>query len=186
MKKVSLYLTISLIIVSSIVGVAVGYYFTPQYAQGIYDKSMELGQADGLVDLRYINAMITHHRGALLLAEQAQKSKRLEIQRLVTDIQKGEPKLIEELYQWKKDWYGDTKKVRDPLVSQLGEYDLSFDLRFLNALIAHHQAGMHMTEEIRGKSSRTEIVNNADGVENFLSDGIEKLKGWRSAWYKVN
>lgn len=169
-----------------IVGVAIGYYLTPQYQLSMYDKvGMDLGEADKWLDLRYVNSMIAHHRGAMLLAEQAKKSERVEIKSLAEDILKAEPKAIEELYQWKKTWYKDSKKVVDPKVSNLGDYDKNFDLRFLNALISHHENGIVMTQSARTKTSRAEVLDNADGVEAFLRGGINMLKGWRSSWYSI-
>lgn len=177
-------LAVSMLIVGLVAGTGVGYFLTPQYAQTMYSKNMDLGQADSLVDLRYINAMIAHHRGAMLLAEQAQaQSQRTEIKELAANILKNEPELIAELYTWKKDWYSDGRQVQDPNVAQLGTYDASFDLRFLNALIAHHESGIAMTQDIRLKSSRTEILNNADAVEDFLITTLAVFDGWRTDWY---
>jgi uncharacterized protein (DUF305 family) len=104
---------------------------------------------------------------------------------LAQEILKNEPVAISELYQWKKTWYNDERQVADPVVSRLGAYDATFDLRFLNALIAHHQNGIIMTKDIKLKSSRSEILNNADAVENFLNNGIDMLKGWRKEWYAI-
>ncbi len=147
---------------------------------------MDLGRADRGLDLRYINAMIAHHRGAMLLAEQAQLlTQKKEIQDLAADILKNEPPAIQELYDWKKSWYGDTKKVRDPIVPKLGDYDKTYELRFLNALIAHHQDGLVMTRDVRTKSSRMEILNNADAVDTFFETTLEIFKGWRKEWYKI-
>ena len=147
---------------------------------------MDLGLADRTFDLRYINAMIAHHRGAMLLAEQLGKNTaRPEMQALAQNILNDEPKAIAELYSWKKDWYGDTKSVRDPVVANLGPADEKFDLRFLNAIIAHHEVGIMMTEETRQKTSRVEVLNNADAVEAFLSNGLEALKGLRRDWYNI-
>ncbi len=147
---------------------------------------MDLGRADRGLDLRYINAMIAHHRGAILLAEQAQPvTQKKEIQDLAADILKNEPPAIQELYDWKKAWYGDTKKVRDPIVPKLGTYDKSYELRFLNALIAHHEAGLMMTDDIKTKSSRLEILNNADTVGTFFETTMKVFKGWRTEWYKI-
>lgn len=185
MKQISLALSLSLIVVGFIVGIGVGYYVTPQYQETMYERGMDLGRADRLVDLRYLNAMAAHHRGAMLLAEQAQQSQRQEIASLAADILKNEPALIQELYQWKEDWYGDSRGVRDPQVANLGEVDATFDLRFLNALIAHHQAGIEMTKEIRTKSSRSEVINNADAVEQFLTSTLPMLRDWRRVWYSV-
>jgi uncharacterized protein (DUF305 family) len=187
MQKITLSLAISLMIVSAVAGIGVGYWLTPQYTLSMYDKNvMDLGQPDKWIDLRYIDAMIAHHRGAMLLAEQARQSKNPEIEGLAASILKDEPPNIDELYRWKKAWYGDTRSVRDPLVPRLGAYDRTFDLRFLNALIAHHRNGILMTREIRLKSSRSEVLDNADKVEQFLSGGVAMLRDWRMKWYNVS
>lgn len=178
-------LAISFLVIGLIIGMGAGYFFTPQYQETMYEKSMDLGAADRLVDLRYLNAMAAHHRGAMLLAEQAEQSQRPEIRSLASAIQKDELILIDELYKWKKEWYRDTRTVRDPLPVRIGSYDDKFDLRFLNALIAHHEAGILMTQEIRTKSSRAEVLNNADAVENFLKTTGVMLREWRKAWYNV-
>lgn len=185
--KLSIYLTLGLVIVSALVGVAFGYYITPDYKVSMYEENnMNLGQADRTFDLRYINAMISHHRGAVLLAEQlAKNTDRPEMKTLAENILADEPKAIAELYAWKKDWYGDTKNVRDPIVANLGPRGETFDLRFLNAIIAHHEAGIVMTEETRLKSSRVQILDNANAVEIFLLNGLQTLKGLRSTWYNI-
>ncbi len=184
MNKVSSYLAASLVCIAALIGFGVGYVLTPDYA--MYDKSrMDLGQPDRTLDLRYINAMIAHHRGAMLLAKQAQQSERETVKNLAVEIQANEPKLIDELYAWKRDWYGDRRLVPDPLVAKLGSYDATFDLRFLNALIAHHESGILMTREVRLKSSRNVVLDNADAVESFLGGGLVTLRGWRSEWYKL-
>lgn len=187
MAKLSTALTVSLMIVTGIIGVGIGYYLTPQYQQTMFNKNeMSLGPADRSVDQRYINAMITHHRGAILVAEQAiTTSERKEIRDLAGEILQNEPKLIAELYAWKKDWYKDTRTVRDPIVPRLGDFSPTFDLRFLNAVIAHHEAGIAMTREIRSKSSRAEVLDNADVVEAFLTKSGAMLQGWRKQWYNI-
>lgn len=187
MNKLS-YLTISLTITAAIIGMAVGYFISPEYQQSMYVKEeMGLGTADRWLDLRYINKMIAHHRGAILVAQQARReSKRPEIQNLAKEILNNEPKLITELYAWKSEWYQDTRQVKDPIVPNLGAYDETWDLRFLNAVIAHHEAGIVMTKEARLKTARKEIMNNADAVENFLQGSIITLKEWRTEWYNLN
>jgi uncharacterized protein (DUF305 family) len=185
--KISIYLAFGLMVVGAVLGVSFGYYLTPEYKVSMYEKNtMSLGQADRTFDLRYVNAMISHHRGAMLLAEQLGKNTvRPEMKTLSQNILNDEPKTIAELYAWKKDWYGDTKTVRDPIVANLGPAGDTFDLRFLNAIIAHHEAGIVMTKETRSKSSRAEVLNNADAVEAFLSNGLQTLKGLRTTWYNI-
>lgn len=186
MSKTSLPLAVALMLIAGLIGLGIGYFFTPEYQLSMYEKNgMNLGRADRGLDLRYINAMIAHHRGAILLAAQAEKSERPEIVALAKEIQKGEPVLIQELYAWKKAWYGDVRPVRDPVGPKLGSVDKTFDLRFLNALIAHHEAGIVMTEDVRQKSSRSAVLDNADAVEAFLTGSAEQLRAWRAEWYSV-
>lgn len=70
-------------------------------------------------------------------------------------------------------------------MAQLGTADATIDLRFLNALIAHHEAGILMTQEVRTKTSRSEILSNADAVEAFLKSSLESLKQKRVEWFSV-
>lgn len=180
----SLPLVAALMIISAVIGMGIGYSLTPEYEASMYEKNtMTLGRPDRLLDLRYVNAMIAHHRGAMLVAEQALSSERPEVKGLAQEILKNEPKAIDELYAWKKSWYGDARRVLDPRVPNLGAYDATFDLRFLNAVIAHHENGILMTQEVRLKSSRSEVLDNADAVEAFLKGGIATLSSWRTAWY---
>ena len=174
-------------VVTGILGFAIGYATTPEYKLSMYDKTtMDFGRPDRALDLRYVNAMIAHHRGAVLLAEQvANKTQRADIKDLSAKILTDEPKAITELYSWKKAWYGDTRSVRDPVVANLGSYDEKLDLRFLNALIAHHELGLQMTKEIKTKSSRTEVLNNADSVDTFLTTTLVIFKNWRMQWYGI-
>lgn len=185
--KISSLLVISIVIVSFVLGLMGGYYVSPSYQQTMFDKEeMGLGKADRFVDLRYLNQMAAHHRGAMLLAEQVKdKTTRTELKELSAAILIGEPKLIDELYGWKRDWYKDDRQVKDPVVANLGPADDKVDLRFLNALIAHHEAGIEMTKEVRTKSSRAEVLNNADAVETFLEGSLTNLKEWRKEWFNV-
>ena len=187
MNKISIYLAVALILVAGLAGVGIGYSLTPEYKLSMFEKiPMDLGRADRSLDKRYIDSMAAHHRGAMLLAEQASKgSTRKEIKDLSADILSSEPKLIAELYAWKKDWYDDSRETKDPIVANLGPAGEKFDLRFLNALIAHHEAGIEMTQQARAKSSRAEILDNADAVEAFLVKTLAIFKAWRLEWYNI-
>ncbi|QQS20471.1 MAG: DUF305 domain-containing protein [Candidatus Moraniibacteriota bacterium] len=169
-------------------GVALGYFFSPEYRMDRYgETNMRSFRADRFADLAYMNAMIAHHRGAMLLAEAArEKTTRVEIRSIAETILREEPKAIEELVRWKKEWYRDPRSVRDPEVPQLGEAGANFDLRFLNALLAHHQAGIEMTRAIRIRSSRGEILDNADSVEAFLRKSGGDLASLRETWYGIS
>jgi uncharacterized protein (DUF305 family) len=71
-----------------------------------HDMSMDLGPADADYDLRFIDGMLMHHQGAVNMAEDAlSKSQRPEIKKLAQDILTSQQGEIEQMNQWRKDWY---------------------------------------------------------------------------------
>lgn len=68
--------------------------------------SMDLGPAAADYDLRFIDAMIPHHEGALVMAQDlAQKAKRPELQKLAKDLLTSQQAEIDQMQQWQKSWY---------------------------------------------------------------------------------
>lgn len=103
-------LVISLLIITLIVGLGIGYMITPEYAKQSAMHSNNLGNADEKYDSRFIDAMIEHHEGAIEMAKDAQlKTKRPEILNLAREIIKAQEKEIEMMKEWKQKWYGDNK-----------------------------------------------------------------------------
>jgi uncharacterized protein (DUF305 family) len=67
----------------------------------------DLGAADDQFDLRFLNGMIPHHEGALTMAKEAlEKSDRPEIKQLAQAILESQQKEIDQMKQWRKEWYG--------------------------------------------------------------------------------
>ncbi len=68
---------------------------------------MDLGEADEEFDLRFMNAMIPHHEGAVAMAQEAlEKSDRPEVKELAQSIIDSQQQEIDQMVQWRKDWYG--------------------------------------------------------------------------------
>lgn len=79
---------------------------TPEM-QAAMMMSGDLGKADAEFDLRFIDGMIPHHEGALDMAEQVlQNSDRPELQQLAQEILTTQQAEIDQMKQWKQDWYG--------------------------------------------------------------------------------
>lgn len=182
-------LTISTVIVSFILGLSTGFVISPEYGTKMQSRKtqmVELGSADKFVDLRYIDNMIAHHQNAIYMANQAKvSSKRSEIVSLANDIIQSDEASIKTLYQQKQDWYNNHRQITNYERINLGAYDDNFDLRFLNALISHHDEAISSAEEIRTKSKRNEILNLADTVIQNLSKSKAKLIEWRKNWYNI-
>jgi len=79
---------------------------TPEM-QAAMMMSSDLGKADAEFDQRFINAMIPHHEGALVMAEQVlEKSERPELREVAQAILATQQAEIDQMQQWRQAWYG--------------------------------------------------------------------------------
>ncbi|RCJ16287.1 DUF305 domain-containing protein [Nostoc sp. ATCC 53789] len=169
-----------------------------------HSMGMDLGPADANFDLRFIDAMIPHHQGAVEMAKEAQvKSKRPEIKKLADNIIKSQNQEITQMKQWRQAWYpkaGDkpmaynsqmshmmemsSDQMKTMMMSQdLGAADAEFDLRFINAMIPHHEGAVTMAQDALSKSKRPEIKKLAQEIVKAQEIEIKEMQQWRKAWY---
>lgn len=176
-----------------------------QHQQMDHHSGMMLGPADAEYDLRFIDAMVPHHRGAIAMANEAlQKSKRPEIKSLAQNIIKAQSREENQLMrQWRQAWYPDVsskpvtwhsqmghsmmmdaEQVNQMMMYQdLGAADNQFDLRFLNAMIAHHEGAVTMAADALEKSKRPEIKQLANEIITSQQTEINQMQRWRQVWY---
>ncbi len=170
-----------------------------------HSMAMDLGPADANYDLRFIDAMTPHHQGAVIMAKEAlQKSKRPEVKKLANEIIKAQNQEIAALEQWRQAWYPkagskpvayDTKQKKTVdmpseqmqgmmMNMDLGEKDNEFDLRFIDAMIPHHESAVTMASDAASKSKRPQIKKLAAVIISSQQAEISQMKQWRQAWYK--
>ncbi len=171
---------------------------------GAMMHDMDLGPADATYDLRFIDAMIMHHEGAIVMAEEAlDKSERAEIRQLATEIIAEQETEIAQMQEWRQAWYPDAPAepvmhhaemghdmpMSDEMAAamrmdmDLGPADEEFDLRFINAMIPHHEGAVAMADDLREKSNRPEMQALADDIISAQQAEIEQMAAWRQAWY---
>lgn len=170
-----------------------------------HNMAMDLGPADADYDLRFIDAMTVHHQGAVAMAKEAQqKSQRPELRQLVENIVQDQTKEITQMKQWREAWYSDagdkpmayhaqmghmmemsSDQMKGMMMSDdLGAADAEFDLRFIKAMIAHHEGALTMAEDALSKSKRPEVKQLAQAIATSQQAEIGQMKQWRQAWYK--
>jgi uncharacterized protein (DUF305 family) len=169
-----------------------------------HSMGMSLGPADAEFDLRFVDAMTPHHQGAVEMAKEAQqKSKRPEIQKLATDIIGTQDKEISQMKQWRQAWYPKasaepvaynpqmghsmpmSKEQRSSMMMSLnlGAADNQFDLRFINAMIPHHEGAVTMANDALKNSKRPEVQKLAKEIVSSQAAEIAQMQQWRKAWY---
>lgn len=178
-----------------------------QHGNGMdHSMTMDLGPADENYDLRFIDAMRLHHRGAIAMAKEAeQKTQRPEIKKLARNIIIAQNREENELLRkWRQAWYpqagnepvmyGGSNKSVIPMSKQqqqsmtmledLGSADAKFDLRFMNAMIAHHEGALTMAEDALKKSQRPEVKKLAQEIATSQQAEINQMQQWRQTWYQ--
>lgn len=166
--------------------------------------TMDLGPKDAEFDLRFIDGMILHHQGAIAMAEVVLKnSQRDEMKQLAEAIIAAQQGEIEQMQQWRQDWYPDAREelvmydaqmghtmVMTPemqaammMSSDLGKADAEFDQRFINAMIPHHEGALAMAEQVLEKSERPELREVAQAILATQQAEIDQMQQWRQTWY---
>ena len=170
---------------------------------GMMNHNMDVGPADANYDLRFIDSMIPHHQGALVMAQEVlQKSKRPELIKLAKGIITEQKKEIAQMQQWRKQWY--PKASATPIMwhtemnhemamtaehkqsmmmsMSLGKADAGFDRRFLDAMIPHHQGAVTMGQDLLKKSKRPEMKKLAQNIIKSQQAEIAQMTQWQQEW----
>jgi uncharacterized protein (DUF305 family) len=182
-------LAFGLIIVALLLGAAAGFWLAPEYAQGAgYEDGMGAGAAGTSskgTERDFLRSMRAHHGLAIQLAEQAARaSTRPEIKALAEMVREGMPGKIAQLDAYRKAWYGDARAVPAQRLN-LGPAGANFDLRYLNAMIAHHEEAIAMAKAIERTATRAETLDLASTIISGDAADIAQFKEWRKACYGV-
>ncbi|MBW4517607.1 MAG: DUF305 domain-containing protein [Timaviella obliquedivisa GSE-PSE-MK23-08B] len=166
--------------------------------------NMSLGPKDENFDLRFVDGMTPHHEGAVTMAQEAlQKSQRPEIKQLAQTIIDAQQKEIAQMKEWRTAWYPDasatpmmyssemghmmpmSEEMKSSMMmnTDLGAADDQFDLRFLNAMIPHHEGALTMAKEALQKSDRPEVKELAQDIIASQQQEISQMQQWKKAWY---
>lgn len=164
----------------------------------------DLGPMDAEFDLRFIDGMILHHQGAIIMAESVlQNSQREEMKQLAEAVIAAQQGEIDQMRQWRQAWYpnasaelvmydaqmGHTMAMNPEMQTammmdgDLGKADAEFDLRFIDAMIPHHEGALTMAEQVLEKSDRPELRQVAQNILATQQTEIDQMQQWRQAWY---
>jgi uncharacterized protein (DUF305 family) len=174
---------------------------------GKMNHNMDIGPADANYDLRFIDSMIPHHQGALVMAQEVlEKSKRPELIKLAKNIIAAQNKEIVQMKQWRKQWYPNASAIpvmwhaamnhEMPMTTEhkqammmsmpLGKADAGFDRRFLDAMIPHHQGAVTMGQDLLLKSKRPQMKKLAQNIIKSQQAEIDLMTQWQKEWAKLS
>ena len=72
-----------------------------------------LGKSDSRYDARFIDMMIPHHEGAVMMAKDAlTNAQNQELKDMAAKMIKDQQKEIEQMKKWRQQWYGSSEKAK--------------------------------------------------------------------------
>jgi uncharacterized protein (DUF305 family) len=170
---------------------------------GMMNHNMDVGPANANYDLRFLDSMIPHHQGALVMSQEVlQKSKRPALVKLANSIITEQKKEIAQMQQWRKQWYPKasttpmmwhaemnhememTPKHKQSMMMSmsLGPADAGFDRRFVDSMIPHHQGAVTMGKDALLKSKRPQMKKFAQNIITSQQAEIDLMTKWQKEW----
>ncbi len=144
----------------------------------------------GSADAMFAVQMAVHHESAVQMARLAQqRAQRPEVRQLARDIERTQTAEIAQLRdaatRLGADPDGPTGGMGSGMATGMGsETDLAevpdeqFDRAFLEAMIPHHQMGVHMARMVQRAGSDQEIGAMAAEMVRVQTDEIALMQGW--------
>lgn len=144
-------------------------------------------------DLRFIDQMTMHHRGAIMSSQHMiSDSDRPELRELAASIEESQSRQIDQMQSWRREWYPDAGQssgmmgsmggmeggsMMDGSMQQMMGGDMA-DEMFLRMMIPHHQRGIDMAEEALEESERPEVKELARTIIDEQSAEIQQMQGY--------
>lgn len=175
---------------------------TRQVHQMNQKRLTSLGPSDEEFDLRFIDAVVLHHEGAIAMAKQVlQLSQRNDLKQLAQTIITTQQSEIDQMSQWRQSWYPDADTVPMMYDSVSGEtsamstemqdamrmegtIDITsadVDQQFLKVMIPHHKLALKMVKQVRGQSDRPELKEFARSMLKAQRQNVKQMKQWQQA-----
>lgn len=141
-------------------------------------------------DAVFIDSMIVHHEGAILMANQAlEQAERREIKELANAILGAQEGEIGQMKEWRASWYPDLAETSGMAMDmgpmEVPAGDAPFDQRFIEAMILHHEGAIAMAQDALQNAERQEIKDLAQAIISAQEAEITQMRQWLSAWYGI-
>jgi uncharacterized protein (DUF305 family) len=147
-------------------------------------------------DKAFIDAMVPHHQGAIVMArvalENAEHEEIRELSRNIVSTQQAE---IGELKAIKKEEFGTSNVPMEMSSEQMRGMGMMmdpqslaeenpFDRAFIDAMIPHHRSAIEMAKVANQESENPRIKELAGNIVSAQKAEIEQMRRWQEQWYQ--
>jgi LPXTG-motif cell wall-anchored protein len=154
----------------------------------------ELAQKTGQdFEIAYINSIIPHHQGAIMMAQAVQKdAPHQEVRDSTTRIIADQQKEIDELTKYLKEWYGqdvqpDLRMQMSPeMMNMLMQADPTMrEKLFLAMMREHHQSALDIGSLVLQKATHQELKDQAQQMITSQQQEQAMFGGWLQGLYTI-
>ena len=159
------------------------------------------GAAEQPYDLQYLDSMIHHHNGAVMMAKMVlSKTERSELKAFAQKVIDDQTKGIGYMQQLRDQWYagkppavnmempgmiGGMKMMNSDHMKEMDDMEPAhFDEHFLKMMLAHHEGAVTMSKDAERKAEHSEIVKLAEQIIKAQQPEIDQMKKWQAVWNK--
>ncbi len=149
-----------------------------------------MSTSDAPYDAAFIDSMIMHHEGAITMANQAlTQAERPEVKELANAIISAQETEIGQMNAWRTSWYPDLAATggmgMDMGMMEVPAGATSFDQRFIEAMIPHHQSAVVMAKDALQNAEHPEIKALATAIITAQEAEIAQMQQWLQEWYGI-
>lgn len=134
-------------------------------------------------DIAFLSQMITHHQGAVEMANQALKvSTRPETKAEAQKVIDAQTREINQMTAWLKDWYSTAPAsdqqaiVREDMKGMMAMH-INNDHAFFDMMIPHHEGAIQMSELADSRAARPEVK---DLAQKIITDQQAEIKKYET------
>jgi LPXTG-motif cell wall-anchored protein len=154
----------------------------------------ELAQKTGQeFEIAYINSIIPHHQGAIMMAQAVQNdAPHQEVRASAAKIIGDQQKEIDELINYLRDWYGqdvqpDPRMQMSPdMMNMLMQVDPTMrEKLFLTMMREHHQSAIDIGAMVLQKATHQELKDQAQQMVTSQKQEQAMFGGWLQGLYTI-
>ena len=176
-------------------GMLNGSMMGPGMMNGSMMGAGTIANSNAPFDQRFLDQMIVHHQGAVMSAQMMiADSARPELRDLAQRIITGQQREIDQMGQWRQDWYGTANSGALPgmmgsgmtsaammnraQMRQMMGADANFDRMFLQMMIPHHEAAIAIAQQALAQAEHPEIKTLAQNIITTQRAEITEMQGY--------
>jgi uncharacterized protein (DUF305 family) len=135
-------------------------------------------------DQTFIDGMVPHHEGAVMMADDAlAKATREELRTFARQVKVDQGAEIAQMKAWRLAWFGsDRTPPMDHAAHHVAGSGPAYDVAWCEAMVVHHEGALTMSSDALAGPARPEVRGLAQRIIAAQEREIAQMRAWVKAW----